>query len=311
MSVRGARGWIVVATAALLLTSCTTGSDDEAPPSGSPSAQASVATADESAVRVRRADFAVTYRLDGTSVASEAVGLSSHPQLRLDASVPSGSTVERGQRVGTLQVDPEVAALLQVSAEHSSIDAGRLAQLRAMQGPADAPVSGVLKTAPPAVVEAPGVDVAVGLTPVQTLRYQALQFTGRAVVETVMGSREVPCTAVWVSDPTVAPQPSADPADTGSEQVSTLHCRLPRQVETAAGLRARLILTSRALPDVLVVPNLFIGYAAERDSYYVTVRERGRTRTLDVTVGPTGGVLRVITSPLPVGPPLVMPRQAP
>jgi hypothetical protein len=302
--------WTLTAAAVLLLTACTTSSEEQTAPSETAAPQISAPAGADTAVRARRTDFQVTYQLDGTSVASESVGLSSHPQLRLEATVPAGATVERGERVGRLRIDPEVASLLQGSAQHSSIDASRLAQLRALQGPAEAPVTGVLHTAPQAAIEALGVDVVVELSPVQTLRYQALQFTGRAAVETVMGTREVPCAAVWVSAPATSSQPSAGAADTGGDQASTLHCRLPRQVETAPGLRAGLILTSRPLPDVLVVPNLFVGYDAERDGYYVIIRDHGRTRTLDVTVGPTDGVLRVLTSPVPVDAPLVMPKQA-
>lgn len=127
------------------------------------------------------------------------------------------------------------------------------------------------------------IDVAATLTPIQYLRFISRPFTGKATVETVMGQRQFACKSLL-----------ADQADaTEGEAVATLRCRIPAAAETVQGLRARLSITSDTVKNVLVVPNLFIGYDEQRNGYYVNLAKGDKTA---VEVGVTDGVVRVITA---------------
>lgn len=306
--IRGCIACLLVAA----LAACSPAPSSAGPSSGTDaSPQPTLGAPSGASVTVRRTDFQVVYRLEGVSEVSDVVGLSSNRQLVVVPSLPNQSTVEAGQTVGTIRVAPDVAAALTASEGSSRIDKGRLAQLRSLAGPVVAPVSGLLRVTPGStVVEAPGIDVVVGLTPLQDLRYQSLQFSGRAVIETVVGQREVPCEAVWIARPEVS-QTQADNSTDVADVASDLHCRLPRYVETAPRLRARVVLESEHHRDAVVVPNVYVGYDPASDGYYITVMRDGRRSTVDVTVGPTDGVVRVITSPAPVGAVLVPIEQTP
>lgn len=257
-------------------------------------------------VVIERRDFQVTYKLDAVSAISVRLGLMSNRQLSFVASVPVGSAVTQGQTVGTAVVHPDVVAALEVSSLTSSIDDGRLRQLREFESPIVTRVGGVFELVGGfPVVNAPGIDVVAALTPIQDLRYQSLGFTGRAVIETVVGQRDVACEAVWTQQPDIAGGPAEGSKAGGSE----LHCRLPGFVETAQGLRARVVLESERFENVVVIPNIYIGYDATTDGYFIKVVDAGVESTIPVTVGVTDGVVRVIVSEVPVGAVLVPPRE--
>jgi len=258
---------------------------------------------------VRRADFEVRYKLDGITEASSGVRLGWNRQLEVNLSVETGSKVVENEQVGVEVVPRSVTIALE--AEGGSIGPARLAQLQTMKGPIVAPVTGVLTTdGDTPVIESAGIDVVSELSAIQDLRYQSLTFTGRAVVETVLGPREVECAALWLSAQDAPPSGDDPPVPAASSAVSpTVHCRLPFFVETVAGLRAQLTLDSVKIDDVIVVPVLYIGYDAELDGYYVRVIDgEGALMPIPVTVGVTDGVVRVITSELPVGAALVLPE---
>lgn len=258
---------------------------------------------------VRRTDFGVRYKLDGVTEASSAVRLGWNRQLEVQLSVETGSTLVEDERVGVEVVPRSVEAALE--AEGGSIGPARLAQLQTMEGPIVAPVSGVLTTdGDTPVIESDGIDVVSELSPIQDLRYQSLTFTGRAVVETVLGPREVECAALWLSAQDAPPSGDDPLVPAASSIISpTVHCRLPFFVETVAGLRAQLILDSETIDDVIVVPVPYVGYDAEFDGYYVrVVDDQGAVTPIPVTVGVTDGVIRVITSELPIGASLVLPE---
>gem|GEM_PF-1091055 len=257
-------------------------------------------------VVIGRRDFQVIYRLDAVSASSATVGLMSNRQLSFVPSVTADSAVSEGQTVGQAVIDPDVEAALEASSGASSIDKARLGQLRALEGPVVAPVGGVfglVDTFP--VVHAPGIDVVVALNPIQDLRYQSLGLTGRAVIETVVGQREVACEAVWTQQLEVARE-SSDGLESGA---SEFHCRLPRYLETAAGLRAQVVLESPRLEDVVVVPNTYVGYDETTDGYFIKVIDAGVVSTVPVVAGVTDGVVRVITSDVPLGAVLVSPEE--
>jgi len=255
-------------------------------------------------VVIRRSDFQVTYRLDGLSVSSEFVGLLSNPQLSFIPSVAADSRVTRGQELGVTVVDPEVVAALQASSTTSRNDAARLSQLRSLEGPVLAPVGGVFSMVGSSpVVHSPGIDVVVGLSPIQGLRYRSLVFSGRATIDTVLGQRQVACEGIWTVE--------TDPAQGSGDEFGgpELRCRLPGYLETAPGLRAQVNLESERFRDVIVIPNIYIRYDPGSDGYVIRVMESGNVVTIPVTVGVTDGVVRVITSDVPVGAVLVPPEE--
>jgi hypothetical protein len=193
--------------------------------------------------------------------------------------------------VGSIEVDPETAKSLAIGS--STVNDARLTELSKSEGPVLAPVPGRLRgPASQAQVTAPGIDVVVDLTPIQNLRYQSLLFAGEADIETVIGQRSVPCLAVWVEDG------------------SGLHCRLPSYVETAPGLRAEVVLRSVKIEGATLVPNSYVGYDQDGDSYFVIVESPTGRERVPVTVGATDGVVRVITSGLSGGLSLVRPGPA-
>lgn len=286
------RAWTatVLLAVALTVAGCT---GDTLP---MPSDQGGAGQTDASTATIERSDFQVTYRLEGVTRDSEQVQVLFNPQLSLDPTVRLGGTVASGQTLGTAVVGTELRAQLQQGGSH--LDASRLAQLEAMGGTVTAPVDGVFtdRDATPVVV-AKGIDVVVNLTPIQYLRYRSLRFTGHAVVQTVIGNRHVPCRAVWTE--TIVPDESGSSA--------RLHCRLPGLVETAAGLRARVVLQSQLVADAIVVPNVYIGYDYDADSYFLTVRDADGERSIPILVGATDGVRRVVLSDVPLGAELLRP----
>lgn len=249
-------------------------------------------------------DFQISYRLEGVSARSAAVRLMSNRNLHFIPSVALDSAVAKGQAVGEAAVAPDIREALEAGAENSSIDRSRLDQLLALEGPLTAPVGGVLAVEDDLpVVRSPGINVVVDLTPLQELRYQSIAFTGRAVIETVIGERNVPCLAVWVKKTEIL-----EPDPFSPRGASELHCRIPSHIETAPGLRAQVRLASQLVEDAVVVPNIYIGYDETTDGYYLNIFDDGATSRLPVVVGVTDGVVRVITTPVPIGAELALPQ---
>lgn len=119
---------------------------------------------------------------------------------------------------------------------------------------------------------------------------------GVADVETVVGQRKVECQAVWLSA-------KDDGEDAGAG--SRVHCRLPDNAETVAGIPAVMTLASPKLTDVIAVPYLFVGLDAAGEDYVVNVFEGDSTVERPVVVGVTDGVRRVIHSGINPGDELV------
>lgn len=248
-------------------------------------------------VLVAKRDFSLKLTLDAETVESGSVPLRPHSGLQAQVDVAPG-TVARGQLLGQLRVDPTSLAAADGAASNAT--RSQVGLLRAQAGPLRAAVSGELRSSSGGpVIQAPGIDVVASLSPIQALRFGSSRFTGRAVLETVVGQRLVPCDALWV-------QPAnADSQDSGA--TVPLHCRVPGYVETVAGLRATLQITSPVIKDAVVVPTSALRYDRESDGYSVTVLANGTQKSVPVTVGLTDGVARVITSPLPVGAEIVFP----
>lgn len=288
--------------AAVLSAGCSSGSpapEFPVPDDGAPGAGAGL-----SGAAIEQRDFQIAYRLEGVSARSSAVRLMSNRNLAFHLSLPVDSAVSKGQTVGRAAVASDVKESLEAGAAASAIDRSRLDQLLALEGPLVAPAGGVLTMEDgfPAV-RAPGINAVVDLTPLQELRYQSIAFTGRAVIETVIGERNVACLAVWVKKTEVL-----EPDPFSPRESSELHCRLPNHIETAPGLRAQVRLFSRLVENAVVVPNIYIGYDEAADGYYLNIADNGTVSRTPVTVGVTDGVVRVITSPVPIGARLALPE---
>ncbi|WP_148076660.1 hypothetical protein [Cellulomonas sp. PhB150] len=283
----------------LLVGGCT---HDDPPPvdTAQPTAGSSSDAADPESsetAEVRVVDFQMTYQLDGKSVSSEAVGLLSDPNLELKDAPADGTSVDEGDMLGRLRASPEVLSALDTGSRRSRLDAQDAARLRSLARPLKSPVAGIFKQrGGQYVVANTGVDVVIQLSPIQELRYRSTPFEGRATIETVVGVRTVKCDAIWID--TTASTGGADDDGGGGH---ALHCRLPRQTETTAGLRAQLELKSVVIPEATVVPNITLSYDSGSDGYFVTLEDAEGRHEVAVDVGPTDGVVRVITSKLPAG----------
>lgn len=293
--------YVAALLAAVLAAGCSSGSpapEFPVPDDGTPGAEAGL-----SGATIEQRDFQIAYRLEGVSARSSAIRLMSNRNLAFHPSVPWDSAVSKGQAVGRAAVAADTREALEAGAATSAIDRSRLDQLLALEGPLVAPAGGVLAAEDgfPAV-RAPGINAVVDLTPLQELRYQSIAFTGRAVIETVIGERNVACLAVWVKKTEVL-----EPDPFSPREASELHCRLPNHIETAPGLRAQVRLFSRLVENAVVVPNIYIGYDEAADGYYLNIADDETISRTPITVGVTDGVVRVITSPVPIGARLVLP----
>jgi hypothetical protein len=156
-----------------------------------------------------------------------------------------------------------------------------------------------------------GLDVVAELAPIQALRLRSMPFKATATIETVIGQRTVSCAGLWLDNgetpqagiKTIEPIPQStaeDPAenaltstDAGDDNV--LRCRLPAEVETVAGLRAVLKITSAVQTDVWVVPVAALNYDENTGASFITVtQDNGSTQQINLKVGPTDGVVRVV-----------------
>lgn len=302
---------LLVVVAALSTTSC--GSHGEADPSASGATSRTDAGAPSpgaSTVAVLRRDFQIIYRLDAETAEGARVPLNDQSVLQVETNITDGALVTAGDVVGRLAVVPDVRAELGAEArEGSRISADRLRQVVSLERKLVAPVTGRLRDAGPSIapgIESVGVDVLAQLTPIQQLRYQSMPFSAEAVVETVMGRRTVPCSALWVDTDAAHSAPVESGSSMDASSGATLHCRLPAQVETVAGLRASLTATSTRLRGATVVPNSAIRFDAETKGFMVDIMEGGKRRGTPISVGATDGIVRVVTSPLSIGAPLAV-----
>lgn len=283
--------------AAALLCACT-GQESANPvstPSETPESSESAATG----ATVMRRDFQISYQLDATTVAATSVPLRPPNGMRWERLADAGTIVQPGEAVGEVAVDPTYRAALEASAKANRVDAARLAHLNQQpQRTITAPVSGTIALNEGSLsLTAPGVVVTVPLTGIQQLRMDSVDLSATASVETIAGRRTVACAYLWID----ALTSNAD------GNAASLNCRLPQVVETVGGLRAQLHVTSPVIKDAVVVPEAMLGQ--DDSGYTVTVVQDGKPAVIGVDVGPGNGVVRVITSQLPVGAEIVRPNQ--
>jgi hypothetical protein len=210
-----------------------------------------------------------------------------------------GARVVPGQLIGQLRMVPQMRDSLSTSAARSTVAASQLVALQSREGDVLAPLSGTLALADGQVrVLSGGIDAVVALNPLQGLRLQTTTFTASVDVEDLFGYRSAACTAWWVQQ-----------ADSGPE----LHCRIPSDVQTAAGLPATARLTAPA-QDAMAVPARYIGFdPADGGSYFVTKpgAAGGPPQRVPVVVGATDGVRRVILSGVAEGDQLILVEDGP
>ena len=281
-------------TAIALLTACENSPDVPA----TQLATAQSTTPADTSVRVRQGELVSRLTLSGAVEQSDQIDVLPGPHFALDGASPDRA-VAKGETLGEVKLDDETAAAL--AASGADIDKARLEKLRMAEGTLKAPTSGQFKAKPRPHLITAGSDAVAPLAPLQRLRLESDDFTARASVETVTGVRDVECLATWIAD---------DDASDGEPSAGQVRCRLPHHIETAAGLRVTIFLTGAPLSDVVLVPNIYVGYDKDADTYVVTIIEDSSPRTVPVTVGATDGVMRAILTELPVGAQLVLPASA-
>ncbi|GAB3051857.1 hypothetical protein GCM10027053_09390 [Intrasporangium mesophilum] len=246
---------------------------------------------------VTRSAFQVVYRLEGATQASSEVGIDVPTGLSLIASARPGQQVAPGDAVGLLRVAPGVRHELEATTARGTVASSRLQALEARQGTVRAGVRGTFSQHPDGQpgIRSLGLDATVALAPLQELRYRGLTFVGEVSVETVLGQRRAPCRAVWVESS------KPDPTASGDGSRSTVHCRLPDDVESVPGLPVTLTLTSPERKGVVALPSIYVGLDSGGDNYVVRVKSDTAWVDRPVIVGATDGVRRVIASGLEPG----------
>jgi hypothetical protein len=258
-------------------------------------------TGDSHLFTVAASDFQIVYRLDAVVAQGDSVGVDVPSGTTIRPSVESGQNIRAGDQIGEVIPGPKGP-----DADGGTVVRSRQELIGNSLGPIRAPVSGAVEvSAESARIVGPGLDVVVGLKPLQELRYRGMRFEGVASVETVLGQRRVPCTAVWLAPREIADTAQEDGVDGGGPGVTSVRCRLPDSVETAAGLPAALELTSQKLPGALVVPAIYVGLDRLGRNYVAHVRVGETYVERPVVVGPTDGVRRVVTSGISIGDRLV------
>ena len=277
--------------AAALLSACSAGASGPAEHADDRGSESSESSESTSTVVVRLGDLKLEYTLDASTEAGAHVELGPNGRLRFVPALAADESrrVRSGQRIGRLAVARSALDALQAA---SGTSAAEVVNLRAQERDVLAPIEGTLHVdGRKATVRAPGIDVVASLSPIQYLRFLSMPFSGTAHVETVLGPVTVPCDAVW----------SVPSADASNDSAAALHCRLPPYVETAPGLRATVTIESAPVQDSLLVPNLFIGYDARRDQYFVEVLGESSAQRVDVEAGPSDGVVRVVDGDIKAG----------
>lgn len=257
--------------------------ENESAPEPRPSATSQEVTLEDTGATLSTRDFQIVMTLDATTEVSAGIQLVPDSRFELSTKKATGSKIKAEQRIGKLKINAQLLDSLKTQSKTSTIEADRLAKLQALEGDVLAPVAGVLDiSTPTAILQTPGTNAASDLTPNQRLRTMGEQFTGEATVETIIGKRTVPCVSIWTVE-------------------SKLQCRLPAYIETAPGLRASVTVKSLTIPGALVVPNTYLYYSNETANYMVNLILDGTTTPTPVTIGPTDGIVTVITSQLTPG----------
>lgn len=242
--------------------------------------------------------LAVTYKLQGTSATSAHVGVMLADNTRFVSTVRTGLQVSPGQRIGRMSPDPRVVESLSAAARSSTVARSQLLALERRVGSVAAPLGGRLRLgADGPVIDSSGLDAVVPITPLQELRYRSLSFGGTVTLETVFGLRTAPCVAVWLEQ--VSGQ-ATDVAGMGPASAE-LHCRVPADVESAAGLPLTVTLKARPMPHVIAIPAIYVGLDGAGKNYVVKVRDGVRWVERPVVVGPSDGVVRVVVSGVSAG----------
>jgi len=238
----------------------------------------------------------ITYRLTGNSTYSKYVGSQIPSNTKIKLHVREGTFVKKGQTLGKFTPESRLLSIYKIQAKTGTIAASKYETLRERQGIVRAQASGILRIYKNSVfIESDGLDAVTSLTPLQALRFSGFNFLGSVEIETLFGTESPSCDAVWVEK-------------TIESSESVLHCRIPQEIETVAGLQLTITLKSMLMKDVIAVPAVYVSLSEDGSSYLVTIKKNDETVSRKVTVGPTDGVKRVITSGIAVGEMLVIPN---
>lgn len=234
-------------------------------------------------------EFEIRYVLEASTVLSDGVPVEVPLGTSWGERVPDGREVRAGDYVGTTTLRPDVQTELEGSS-HSS-DRVRLSSLEMGVGDVSAPIDGVVSSDGTSLrIDSGGIEAVAMLTGMQSLRLASLPISGSVTVETTLGQRLIACDALWVTQP-----------DAGLGLVDYgLHCRIPSYIETSANLRATIEVVSDKIVSATLVPNVAVG-ASRNGSFVCLEREAGGSVQREVDLGPSDGVMRVITSDLDSG----------
>lgn len=177
-----------------------------------------------------------------------------------------------------------------------------------------APVDGTVERGPDTIAVVPvGLVVVAQLTPIQALRMLGVDFTAVSMVETPSGRSNQGCVN-FVTGASLAGAPggvvsaesevSAEGDTAGGDVIESSAysavCELASGVPTVAGLPAKLRVEGPELRDAVVVPESAIRYRDDTGAAYVELDGRG-PREVEVVLGPSNGLRRVVTSGIDPG----------
>lgn len=249
-------------------------------------------------------DFTMSFTLEGITASSAYVQIDGNPAV---AFIPDGAMPRavkqreyiggyRAREVGTDQPD----ALSRSYRKQAQFWPARVR----------APVSGLAeRTESGLQIARHGTDLSVPLSPLQTLRYRSMPFSGNATVETILGQQQVPCIATWIVAAGAGSKADNSESTAGADS-SELRCRLPEYIETAPGLRGQLTVQAVTIKKATLVPNLALSFDSKTHEWVVTIERNGRPERVVVTVGATDGVLRVVEG-VEAGTSLLIPSEQP
>lgn len=206
-------------------------------------------------------------------------------RLALRAAIATASGSERDEGA-SFTVEEAQIAVARAEAD--------LANVHARGGEVTAPADGTVERSSSGDIRlVTGHQVRADLAPLQLLRLRAGSVDGTAHVETVTGQQVVVCRGLRLADDASAETPDATAGEPEAGATGSITCDLGPDVETVAGLPATLDVEVLLGEDVLVVPNLTVRYD-EDGTAYVVRRSAGATERVEVTLGATDGIMRIV-----------------
>lgn len=206
------------------------------------------------------------------------------------------------------------AAMLGLDRAQEDLDA-----INARERTVTSPTEGTIQRGLDTVAVVPvGLVVVAQLTPVQALRLLGVELTAVSMVETPSGRSNQACvsfgTGVGVggeasAGEAPAPETSTEVDSVGGDATEysayAATCQLAPGAPTVAGLPAKLRVEAPTIKNAVVVPESAIRYRDDTGTAYVEVNG-DKPREVDVVLGPSNGLRRVVTSGIEEGTSIVV-----